>query len=153
MSEPLAAAPLASVALARWQRRLVWSSVTLLAASGAFWLLATHWWVVQGPFGEQPHPSAPWALRLHGVAAYGALLALGSLLPVHIRLAWRLRRNRSTGIAMGVLWSTLVLSGLWLYYGGETGREFISLAHWVPGLALPALLLLHRWTGRRAAAR
>ena len=146
------AAPAWPLALARWQRRCIYASVALLVATGVGWL-AVAW-----PFGAADEPSAAarraavWALRLHGIAAYAALLAIGSALTVHVRTAWVRRRNRwSGGVLLGGA-ALLAGSGLWLYYGSETARSVVSTVHWGIGLVFGAWLLLHRSLGLRTRA-
>ena len=92
---------------------------------------------------------ARWALAAHGVAAYALLWAAGSLMPLHIRVAWRLRRNRTSGAVMGALLTLLALTGLWLYYGSLAGRDWVSVGHWLLGLMAALTVWLHRWLGRR----
>lgn len=152
-AEPgLAPAPLA-IALPRWQRRVVYCSVAALVLTGLFWLAASWPSVMGGDVASLSETARRWAaaaLRLHGIAAYVVLVAIGALLPMHVRLAWLRRRNRTSGAGLIVVLSVLSASGLWLYYGPEGGRPAISALHWLIGLALPVGLILHRWLGRRS---
>ncbi|MBS0396373.1 MAG: DUF4405 domain-containing protein [Proteobacteria bacterium] len=140
--------------LERWQRRTMWAVLTLLAGSGALWLVFHHFLRVATEFGERPHALEVWWLRLHGLAAMLALLALGALAATHVRRALRQHRNRRSGLALGLLLGALVGSGYALYYfGGEETRPVISLVHWTVGLAVVAMLLAHGWLGRARGAR
>jgi cytochrome b561 len=68
---------------------------------------------------------------------------------LHVPGAWRERKNRVSGLVMAVALIGLVITGYLLYYaGGESARALASVAHWLPGLALPAVGLWHGW--RRA---
>lgn len=145
---PANAAP--ALLLARWQRWGIYLSTGLLLLSGVAWLLASDVFDADGPLGNfGQSPFAPWALRVHGIAAYAALVLTGTVLPVHIRLAWLLRRNRVTGSVLAFVIAALAATGLWLYYGPVAGRASVSLSHWIVGLALPAWLIFHRLRGLR----
>ena len=134
----------------RWQRRTVHAAVLTLALTGIAWLLAHYFGRSQGQLGsELPHPAEPWLLRLHGIAAYASLLVLGSMGTVHVALAWRLRRNRSSGTSLLAATALLALTALSLYYGPEAAHAATSLAHWLCGLALLPLLWLHVALARR----
>ena len=50
-------------------------------------------------------------LKLHGTAAMAGLINYGSLLPIHIRRAWTIRRNIFLGISLVVLMLPLTISG------------------------------------------
>ena len=51
-------------------------------------------------------------LKLHGAAAMAGLIIYGSLLPIHIRHAWTIRRNIFLGISLVVvLMLLLTISG------------------------------------------
>ena len=81
------------------------------------------------------------------------LVVIGSLLPVHVRRGWHLRKNLLAGCAMGTLALLLIASGYALYYfSGEEVRPWISAFHWVLGLGAPLALTWHVRRGRRAYA-
>lgn len=142
-----------SIRLERWHRHAVYAVTGLLVVSGVAWLVLHTWLTQQGEFGEHAHPLEPWMLRVHGAAAMVALALLGSLIPIHVRRAWSIRRNVGLGIALSSLFAVLVVSGYLLYYaGGEETRAVISLLHWTIGLAVPALLAWHVLSGRQRAA-
>ena len=97
------------------------------------------------------HPAEPWMLKLHGAGAMLILVILGTLLPGHIRFAWHARRNRPNGIALAAFLVFLVLTGYGLYYlGDERLRSWTSWSHLAVGVALPAMIILHIWSGRRS---
>jgi len=151
MPEPRPAST-ASLSLPRWQRRAIYAAFGLIALSGIAWLAAHYLLAEAGEFGASEHPLAHWSLVAHGIGAYLLLWLVGSLWPLHMRLAWRLHRNRTTGLVMGALLSSLALTGLWLYYGSIDAREGVSLAHWLLGLGLVPLLVLHIVIGRSRPA-
>ena len=87
---------------------------------------------------------------VHGGVAMITLLLLGGLFSIHIARAWRARLNRVSGSVMVFCNAVLIVTAFGLYYlGSETLRPLISDLHIVVGLALPFLLALHIWLGRR----
>jgi len=136
----------------RHKRRLYVTAVVLLA-SGLGWLVAHDLLGGRGEFGDAPHPSEPWWLRIHGAAAMGFLIGLGSLLPGHISRAWQMRRNHRSGLSILGMVALLIATGYGLYYvGDEQARPWISCVHWLIGLAAAGMAPLHVVLGRRRTA-
>ncbi len=92
-------------------------------------------------------------LVMHGVSSAFTLLAIGAILPGHLRVAWIAHRNRVSGIVMLVVMALLMLSGLMLYYGSEEMRDATVLTHWIVGGIVIAAFPLHLVLGRRDIAR
>lgn len=138
-----------SIRLGRWHQAAVYGATAALAVSGIIWLVLHYFLAVPGEFGSPIHPLEPWMLRLHGAAAMAGLIVYGSLLPVHIRRAWSIRRNIVLGIGLVAFMLLLTVTGYLLYYAGdENARPLISATHWLVGLAVPALLVWHIVSGR-----
>lgn len=138
------------VRLSLRHKRWLYATAGLLFTSGLGWLIMHYLFAGRGDAGDAPHPSEPWWLRMHGAAAIGFLIALGSLLPGHISRAWQARRNHRSGLFMLMLVAALILTGYGLYYeGDEETRPWISLLHWWIGIAAAAGLPLHAVLGRR----
>jgi hypothetical protein len=136
-----------STAHRRW---IYWSGAGLVT-TGVLWLLSHYFVRTHGQFGETTHPLEIWSLRLHGACAMLVLVVIGSLLPVHVRRGWHLRKNLLAGCAMGTLALLLIASGYALYYfGGEEARPWISAFHWGLGVGAPLVLTWHVWRGRRS---
>jgi hypothetical protein len=130
----------------RWAIYLISSALFL---TGAAWLVLDTWVRVEGAFGPEHHPVQTSMLALHGAAAFAFLVATGALIPVHIRLAWAARMNRTTGVATIIMGLLLAASGLLLYYASaESLRATASLIHWIIGLAAPSMLIVHTVMGR-----
>jgi hypothetical protein len=132
----------------------VYASGTALLISGAGWLLA-HYALAGGPAAAGlPAPSEPWWLRVHGAALILFLVVFGALVPNHLAMGWRQRRNRSSGVVMLTVVAVLTLSGYGLYYSGdEPQRALISVLHWAIGLAAALALAAHALLGKRGARR
>jgi hypothetical protein len=138
-----------TIRLGPWHEWAVYLATGALVVSGIVWLLLHYFFMGKGEFGPTIHPLENWMLRAHGAAAMAGLIVYGSLLPVHIRRAWALRRNIVLGIGLVSLMLLLTVSGYLLYYaGGEETRPVISLVHWVIGLAVPVLLVWHIVSGK-----
>lgn len=124
-----------------------------LVLSGAVWLLLHYYGQVRGEFGPQTNPAEPWSLKLHGAFGALALVLVGSLLTVHVRAALASRRHLLTGLGLLGVWLLLSVTGYLLYYAGtEDLRAIVSRVHWIVGLGLPLLLIVHlserRWRRR-----
>lgn len=140
----------APIRLSKLHERWVYVIGGVLFFSGLGWLFFHYFMAVPNEFGDVHNAYEPWWLKLHGAAAMGFLMIIGSLLPVHVTRAWRLRKNRSSGLFMVVLLSVLVATGYGLYYlGDEQTRPWISVIHWVIGVLVSAALPLHVWLGTR----
>lgn len=143
-----------TIRLGSLQEGAVYLATAALVVSGAVWLVLHYFMAQPGQFGPMPHPVEPWMLRLHGAAAMAALIIYGSLLPIHIRRAWAVRRNVVLGIVVAACMLLLTITGYLLYYAGsEELRPLISAAHWIPGLAVPLLLVWHVLSGRKTTAK
>jgi len=131
------------VQLPQAQRRIAYATFAAVTLSGVAWFVLHDLF----PGGRSAVLHA--LLVTHGVAAAVALVVVGSLLPVHLRLAWRTRRNRTSGLGSLTIVGGLALTGLLLYYRSEEGRDVARWSHIVAGLAVLTALPLHVWLGRR----
>jgi hypothetical protein len=119
--------------------------------TGAVWLIYKYFVREVDAFGfENPHPAQRWWLIAHALVSFGALWMYGVLWPDHVVRSWKAKARRPTG---GTLWGVtlwLALTGCLLYYiGNDTARSWMSLAHWVVGLAALGAYLWHRPWGPR----
>ena len=128
-------------------RRALHATLAALFVTGAVWVVADRmgWRLDPGPWQK----AAAWLLMLHGGAAMVMLVLLGALIPFHVRVAWRRRENRATGVVMLAVNFALIVTAFGLYYlGSESLRRVASDAHVLVGLALPLLLIGHLKIGR-----
>lgn len=131
-------------------KHALYAAFILLWLSGALWLGFHYFMQAVGEFGMTAHPLEIWWLRLHGLLAFIMLVAVGSVLPIHVRRAWHLRKNRLTGLAVSSVLLWLALTGYALYYfSSDENEAWLPLLHWIAGLALPLMLIIHIWRGRR----
>jgi len=132
--------------LKRLQRYSLYAVLALLFLSGVAW---TYWNYLAAP-GDLETSAKAWTMKIHGAAAMAVLVLIGMLLSGHVRFAWRARRNRANGSVFLSAFAVLTITGYGLYYaGGEMLREWTSWIHLALGLALPILLLIHIFLGRR----
>jgi len=116
------------------QKFFLYLGTSVLWATGAWWLA---------------RPAPLW-MKIHGAAAFVFLLVFGSLLYQHVPAGWAHEKQRGSGGGLIALCGTLILSGWGLYYfGNEDLRRWTSGLHSYLGLALPILITLHVWLGRR----
>ncbi len=138
-----------TIRLGRWHQGAVYTVTAALVVSGLAWIVLHYFFAQPGEYGPTIHPAEPWMLKLHGAAAMAGLIIYGSLLPVHIRRAWAIRRNIVLGIGLVLFMLALTVTGYLLYYAGdEETRPVISVVHWVVGLVVPAVLVWHVLSGR-----
>jgi uncharacterized BrkB/YihY/UPF0761 family membrane protein len=117
--------------------------------TGAAWLLADA--LKDGPSGDVWQAVAANLLMLHGGAAMAMLMVFGALFPLHVRRAWRARKNRLSGGTMVTVNGLLIVTAFGLYYSGsELVRPWISDAHIAAGFALAILTVIHILFGRRS---
>ena len=131
----------------RWQKQWLKASALLLLLSGCAWL-ALH--LGQCP-DELPSPWAPWLMKLHGLAGFSTLLALGALMGHHVPAGWRFsrwharHRQRASGIVLSTVLSVCVLSAYVLYYfAPETWRDAIGWVHAALGALACTIWFVHR---------
>jgi len=123
----------------------------VLLVTGALWLYADQMKVAVDT-GETWQAISAHLIMVHGGVAMITLMFLGALVPLHIRLGWRSRRNRVTGAAMASFNAALVVTAFGLYYtGSEVLRPWMSIIHTGFGLCLPFLFLVHVFLGKRTA--
>src|SRR5262249_35784858 len=130
-------------------RLALYGAFAVLVLTGAAWLVADS--LKNSPEGETWQWISASLLMVHGGVAMVALVLLGALLPVHVRLGWRNRRNRITGPTMIVLTAVRITTAVGLYYSGSASRRpWTSNIHIAVGFALPAMTLVHVLRGRRS---
>jgi hypothetical protein len=99
-----------------------------------------------------PPGRVKWA-ALHGLFAFGTLLLLGSLLPLHVRHGLRQRKNRGSGITLLVTFPALLLSGWGIYYfSNESLARWTSALHVLIALPISVAIGIHAWRAHRIHA-
>ena len=129
----------------RWQRLGLDTATSVLLVSGSFWLLVHY---VFGAGNQEiglPHWSESWLMRLHGLAAFVALIAVGAFLPLHVPRGWRARSQRGLEITMLACLALTVITAYCLYYfAPDWIRPSLGWLHTGLGCAWGATILVHR---------
>lgn len=120
-----------------WQRHFVLIGIFSCSLTGAAYLLGHEFQVERTVLGA--HSILVW----HGIAAMLATLALGSVLPFHLKAGLKSKRKLWSGLSQLAFLTTLLVSGALLYYGPEEIRDQVIATHWVTGLTFFAIFLLH----------
>jgi succinate dehydrogenase/fumarate reductase cytochrome b subunit len=117
-------------------RVCIWTALLLCAVSGLLEYWQTDWALSFKPLGR-------WPLVLHGISGMGLAIGFGLLMQSHIRAAWRMKKHRVSGGVMVSLMTLLIVSGLLLYYGGETIHDANEQLHIVLGIGFAGMILWH----------
>jgi hypothetical protein len=120
-----------------WQRPFVLIGMLSCSLTGTAYLLGHEFHIERTILGT--HSILTW----HGVTAMVATMALGSVLPFHIKAGLKSKRKLWSGLSQLAFLATLLVSGALLYYGPEEIRDAAITTHWVIGLAFFGLFLLH----------
>ena len=120
-----------------WQRNGVLIGMLSCSITGLAYLLGHEFQVQRTLLGQ--HSILAW----HGISAMLATMALGSVLPFHLKAGLKSKRKLFSGLSQLAFLGTLVFSGALLYYGPEEIREEVVFTHWIIGLVFLAIFLLH----------
>jgi putative flippase GtrA len=122
---------------------------TVYGIFGALVVTGAGWTFAQAKLDDPGWEHLPSLLmKIHGAAAMGALILLGYLFN-HVKIGWRMKKNRSSGLSVVFVYLFLIISGYGLYYASdEYLRALISRWHTWIGFGTLALLALHVLIGR-----
>ena len=131
----------------RW---FLYAVFLLLEGSGIFWIILRYFYAKKGEFGIEYSSAQPLVLSIHGALAMISLVVIGAIIPTHAYLAWKAKKNVTSGYGLSAILVFLIISGYLLYYVGNAEvREWTSLLHWVVGIILVPIISLHIYLGRR----
>jgi hypothetical protein len=132
----------------------------LLIALGGLALTGLTWTWLDLAYGLGPVDASvaqlakTWLGRLHGALAMAALVALGSVLPLHLPAGWRARTHLASGLSFLGTGAVLVASGYLLYYGADEGLRWLSAyGHIAAGIAACVLFAIHWFAGAQKRQR
>jgi hypothetical protein len=120
-----------------WQKSFVTTGMLLCSLTGSAYLLGHEFYIQRIWLGNHK------MLAAHGITAILATLALGSVLPFHLKAGFKSKRKRISGISQLGFLFVLLVSGALLYYGPADCREAIIRTHWIVGLLFFGIFLLH----------
>ena len=128
-----------------WQRSFVVSSMLACSISGCLYLLGHEFQIQRSTFGNHN------VLAAHGIFAMLATLALGSVLPFHLKAGLKSKKKWISGFSQLSFLAILLSTGALLYYGSAEMRDSVVITHWVVGLLFFATFLLHSIARTRAS--
>lgn len=129
--------------LGKWHRHLVIAALAVVAASGVLWF------VLHDMMDRGSGEFLRYLLVAHGVTAYASAIAFGSVLPLHVVVGWRQKRNLTSGLVAVLTLALLIGSALLLYYGGEETQAWARPVHIAVGFGALVATPLHIVLGRR----
>jgi hypothetical protein len=120
-----------------WQRKFVIVGMMMCSITGIIYLLGHQFQIQRSTLGTHN------ILAAHGIAAMLATLALGSVLPFHIKAGYKSNSKRWSGFSQLSFLTVLLVTSTLLYYGPEEIRDITVDTHWITGLLFFAIFLLH----------
>lgn len=135
--------------------QLILSLVLLTSwVTGIAFFSLNQWFMVEGEFGPEKNPWQFPILKVHGAAAFLMLIGFGYLLASHVVVSYPVKRMRTSGLSICILFSMLVFTAYGLYYvGHDTLRAILGYTHASIGLCIPFFIWYHIYRGRQLRAR
>ena len=130
-----------------WQRHFVLIGMLSCSLTGTAYLLGHEFHIERTLLGA--HSVLAW----HGITAMLATMALGSVLPFHLKVGLKSKRKLWSGLSQLAFLATLLISGGMLYYGPEKVRDGVITIHWIIGLTFFAIFLLHGVYAKKVVAQ
>ncbi|MBU3604048.1 hypothetical protein ICE89_06105 [Polynucleobacter sp. AP-Kaivos-20-H2] len=128
-----------------WQRTFVICGMMACSITGLMYLLGHEFQIQRSTLGTHS------ILAAHGIAAMLATLALGSVMPFHIKAGCKSRKQLWSGFGQLGFLAALLISGALLYYGPEEIRDITVDTHWITGLLFLVVFILHAFKKIRRA--
>ena len=123
-----------SIQLSKFHRYSVYIVWCVLSISGLYFFYVQDWQM------QEPNQWSLWSLKTHGIFAAAMIFLIGSIVPVHIKLSLKIKRNVSSGLTLLTIMIILILTGVGLYYSPEEWHELVKWLH--IGIGIFAILLL-----------
>jgi hypothetical protein len=120
-----------------WQKHFVQIGMLACSLTGTVYLLGHEFHIERAILGT--HSVLAW----HGLTAILATLALGSVLPFHLKAGLKSKRKLWSGLGQLAFLAILLVSGALLYYGPAEIRDDVIATHWMIGITFFAIFLLH----------
>ncbi|MBU3625000.1 hypothetical protein ICN48_01930 [Polynucleobacter sp. JS-Safj-400b-B2] len=129
-----------------WQRTFVICGLMTCSITGLMYLLGHQFQIQRSALGTHS------ILAAHGIAAMLATLAIGSVLPFHIKAGYKSKKQWWSGFSQLIFLAVLLISGALLYYGPEEIRDEVLDTHWIVGLLFFSIFILHAFTKVRSVS-
>lgn len=129
-------------------RRLLLLALASLALTGLAWTALDLAYGIGPAEAQAAQLAKAWLGRLHGAVAMAALVALGSVLPLHLPAGWKARAHLASGLSVSAIAGALIVSGYLLYYAADESVRSVSVyAHVAAGIAACVLFAVHWFAG------
>lgn len=129
-----------------WQKAFVISSMLSCSITGTMYLLGHEFHIERKLLGSHK------LLAIHGLTAMIASIALGSVLPFHLKAGYQSARKWLSGFTQLGLLVILLITGGFLYYGPLELRDSAIMLHWLAGLFFISIFMIHfviQWDRRK----
>ena len=129
-----------------WQKHFVQIAILSCSLTGMTYLLGHEFDIERSLLGHHK------ILAIHGLTAIIASIALGSVLPFHLKAGYQSARKWLSGFTQLGLLVILLITGGFLYYGPLEFRDSAILLHWLIGLLFFSILIIHcliQWDSRK----
>jgi hypothetical protein len=123
------------------QKRILYGAFSLQWLTGALYLGDKY---LRGWSLPTASSTQSLLMKVHGAAAMVVAMVFGSLWLDHVPAGWAQNTKRPSGVILIGVIGFLMLTGWGLYYvGNEALRNWVGLLHWVVGLSIPLIIILH----------
>ena len=137
------------IRLSKIHEYIIYLISVIVTISGFVWLYFDFFVRVETEYSLQVHPMQNIFLIMHGTSSLIFLILLGSVLPIHVHKAWKIKNNRLSGGFFLLLFTILILTGIGLFYSAfEDNRRILSVLHWVIGILFPIFFVIHIYFGK-----
>lgn len=130
-----------------WQRTFVICGMMACSITGLMYLLGHQFQIQRAAIGTHN------ILVAHGIAAMLATLAIGSVLPFHLKAGYKSKKQWWSGFSQLGFLAVLLISGALLYYGPEEIRDSVIDTHWIVGLLFFTIFMVHAFSKLRSTKR
>ena len=129
-----------------WQKFFVIGSMLSCSITGTIYLLGHEFDIERSLLGHHK------ILAIHGLTAIIASIALGSVLPFHLKAGYQSAKKWLSGFTQLGLLVILLITGGFLYYGPLEFRDSAIKIHWITGLLFISIFMIHsviQWDRRK----
>ena len=120
-----------------WQKTAVIIGMISCSLTGSLYLLGHEYQLGRSLLGTHR------MLAAHGITAMLASIALGTVLPFHLKAGLKSKQKLISGFSQLSFLFILIATGMLLYYGPEEIRDSVVSTHWITGLLFFVMFLLH----------
>lgn len=120
-----------------WQRWFTISNLSICSVTGIVFLAGHEFQLARSVLGEHQ------ILVIHGVTSALTFMAIGTVLPFHIKAGLKAKKNLISGISQLVFLTILVGTAMLLYYGPEELHDGAVWIHWTVGIIFFGIFIFH----------